>query len=250
VVKTAQLSGERVLFLNYALYGSQADTMLFANWLLTKSDAELLVAHNMHVASHRNDGDAFLRQHGNTLLELPFPLFPSAAGFSAINQRLLSEWTAYVDNLAHNPSGGAPHDGAHAMFKRSAPIGSRSARRPTARTGGEPFLPITEISPGVYAADAADAAAIIRTHTSAITKLEKEIASLKRRPQQEQTSYQRGRGRGRGRQWSARGGEEADDPEPASPRLHPSPTLAPPTLLVTRSSSEGRVFEPPSAGGR
>jgi hypothetical protein len=128
-----------------------------------------------------------------------------------------------VANSALNPSGGGPHtDGAQALYKRSTPIGSRSARRPTTRTGGEPFLPITEISPGVYAADAADAAAIIRTHTSAITKLEKEIASLKRRPQQEQSSYQRGRGRGRGRQWSARGGEEeADDPEPASPASPP-----------------------------
>jgi hypothetical protein len=74
LVKNAQLPAERVLFLYDALYGSQADATLFANWLLTKTDAELLVAQNLHLASQRNDGESFVRQHGNMLLELPFVL--------------------------------------------------------------------------------------------------------------------------------------------------------------------------------
>jgi hypothetical protein len=182
LVKNAQLSAERVLFLNYALYGSQADTTLFANWLLTKTDAELLVAHNLHVASQRNDGESFLRQHGNTLLQLPFPLFPPVTGFSAMPRT--------------PPPSSAPTPQRSPSSRRRSPPSNAARNRSSRRTSAD--------ADGVAAASGLPAA-VRRKRTI---------------------------------------------PSPPRPHLRPSPTLAPPTLLATRSPSEGRVFEPSSAGGR
>lgn len=179
--KNSSITADRVLILHYMLYGGEHDRHVFASWLLTKTDAELIQSHNLLVAGQRTEADPFMKTHGERLLRLQWPLFPPAADFSAVNVKLLKETDA-------EPTGGGRH---------IVPTVYARPDRTSAITGGEYWAPVQDTPKGPYV-DLTPLETAHNQHAASITALEQQIAQMQRQAQAMRNAS-RGRGsNGRG----------------------------------------------------
>jgi hypothetical protein len=254
LAKNGLLTAADVMALQYYIWGTPEDTKFIYQLLLRKTnEIDRVVAHNFRVA--QKIGEAFLTRYGKTISTMPWPLFPTVpghgAGFSALNNRILTEWEVYcaANPPSYGTAGGAP------MFARSQPR-CTVFRNPT--DGGEPFLPTVDAqgNPLEAWADGAQVAEVLADMQNRISALQR---TRRQAPARDNTrdnresyrdsyrdnrdsyrdrSYNRERGRGRGR-----GGHRGGEPEPATPT--PATPYAPP---IGSNQQPTAPQQPPAKG--
>uniref|UniRef100_A0A7S1LS05 Uncharacterized protein n=1 Tax=Neobodo designis TaxID=312471 RepID=A0A7S1LS05_NEODS len=237
--KNKQCTETEVIVATYTLYAiDNSRYMLFKFMQIPESD--VIHLHNVYVAMHTGQREKFLEDNSKLLVDLPWPLFPPTEEFTTLNLRLLTDWRDWKAANA-TPVGGEP---THPPPRHNANLFADKS----STTGGEPFLPIGEITPGQWAADARQVAEAMHDQHRRIDALTKSVEKLSRgngagfRGQGRGQGQSRGRGRassdgyrgqsqGRGG-YRVRGGQtdEADDmpmtPPPAAATTHTASTNA------------------------
>lgn len=87
LAKEKELSPAEVLMGTYLLFGGPEAQHLLAALMLCEMPAERLRQHNLYVGEQL--GEAFMTQHGGTLVDLTVPLFPPTQEFGGLNHRIL-----------------------------------------------------------------------------------------------------------------------------------------------------------------
>lgn len=174
--RSSMVSPEDVMAATYTLFARCDEAKEFYNGLLTRVPPGPLRirAHNFYVASCREK--SFLDTYGCLIEKLAWPLFPPAAEFTTLNQRLLCE-------ASSPPTGGSTAVWIPTVFRHQ-----REEPR-----GGEYWASVQRTPQG----DAVDLSEVERAFTT--------LQSQLRDWQQRFPSSRGGRGRG-GAHWRGRGG--------------------------------------------
>ena len=228
--KNKQCTETEVIVAAYTLYAhDNARNMLFKFMQIPEND--VITLHNIYVAMQIGPREKFLEDNAKLLVDMPWPLFPPTEEFTTLNLRLLTDWRDWKANNG-TPVGGEP---AHAPPRHNANLFADKS----SMSGGEPFLPVGEVTPGQWAADARQVAEAMHDQHRRIDALAKSIEKLNARGNGGGYRGQgRGQGRGRGRgsydgyrgQSQGRGGYrvrggQTDEPDDTSPT--PPPAAAP-----------------------
>lgn len=138
LAKNGLVSVEDCMAASYLLFGSPAAQAIYEGLLLRRRDLDRIVAHNFYVGSMLEE--SFLARYGSKLLSFPLPLFPPVAEMTALNLKMLEQYSP------ESPVGGAAN-----FFRRQLFAGAADFR-PIEATGAG-YIPVGQLENGATVAD-------------------------------------------------------------------------------------------------